>query len=327
VVGLGRRAFLAAACLAGCATEPANEPVALPGQPQRWRTLQGGFLAPALPSGLQAPPRPGIGVTPMAGTGMFVRWAAPAALALRGTDLLVADAGTGRLWRADAMGNQISAIQGAAVNRQTALALGPDLSAWVLDPGTRQLLRFGRDGRLLQSQHLGAAAGAPLSLALADGGLTLLLADGVGASWTELRGVGGVARTLVPESASSLRISGVDALAAGSDSVFVLDKLLAVVHQVSREGAVLHTLGRGELLQPVALAVDRLQRCYVWDAQDASVKRLSGLAGSAPAQRWSAAELGVQQIGGIAVDGLTLAVSDILAASVVLHSFAHEAAP
>jgi hypothetical protein len=90
---------------------------------------------------------------------------------------------------------------------------------------------------------------------------------------------------------------------------------------------VMQTLGRGDLLQPVALAVDRLQRCYVWDAQDASVKRLSGPSGSAPAQRWSAAELGVQQIGGIAVDGLTLAVSDTLVGSVVLSSFAHEAAP
>jgi hypothetical protein len=253
-----------------------------------------------------------------------VRWTAPGALALRGADLLVADTGSGRLWRADAMGNQITAIAGAAVNRQTALALGPDLSAWVLDPATRQLLRFGRDGRLLQSQHLNAAAGAPRALALADGGLTLLLADGVGASWTELRGVGGVARTLAPERASGLRISGVDALAAGADSVFVLDQLLAVVHQVSREGAVLQTLGRGELLQPVALALDRLQRCYVWDAQDGSVKRLQP---GGALQRWSAADLGVTQIGGIAVDGLTLAVSDALAGSVVLHSFAHEAGP
>ena len=40
-----------------------------------------------------------------------------------------------------------------------------------------------------------------------------------------------------------------------------------------------------------------------------------------------AAELGVQQIGGIAVDGLTLAVSDTLTGNVVLLSFAHEAAP
>ncbi len=321
---LQRRAFLAAACLSGCATEPANEPVARPGQPQRWRTLQGGFLAPALPGGLQMPPRPGVGLPPMAGNGMFVRWNSPAGIALRGNDLLLADAGSGRLWRADAMGNQISAIQGAAVNRQTALALGPDLSAWVLDPATRQLLRFGRDGLLLQSQRLAAAAGAPVSLALADGGLTLLLADGVGASWTELRGVGGIARSIAPQREGGLRISGVDALAAGIESVFVLDKLLAVVHQVSREGQVRHTLGLGDLKQPVALAIDRLERCYVLDAFDGSIVRLRG---ADTVQRWTAAELGVQQVGGLAVDGLTLAVSDPISGMVVLNTFAHEAGP
>ena len=318
-----RRLFLAAACLGGCATEPGSEPIALPGQPQRWRTLQGGFLAPTLASGVQAPLLPGVGLPVRPGTGMFVRWMAPTALALRGTDLLVADAASGRLWRAEAMGNQVTGIAGAAVNRQTALALGPDLSAWVLDPATRQLMRFGRDGRLLQSQHLAASAGAPVALALADGGLTLLLADGVGASWTELRGVGGIARSIAPERAGGLRISGVDAVAAGRDSVFVLDRLLAVVHQVARDGQVMQTLGLGELMQPVALAVDRLERCYVHDAQDASIKRLQA---GAPATRWSAADLGVQQIGGLAVDGLTLAVSDSLSGAVVLNSFAHEGA-
>jgi hypothetical protein len=311
-----RRVLLGATLLAGCAGEPLPAPAAAaPGQPLRWRTLQGGFIAPTLP-----PLAPAAG----ARTGMFVRWLAPGAIALAGQELLVADSGHGRLWRAEAGGGYLTGIAGVVVGPQTQLALGPDLSAWVLDPATRQLTRFGRDGRLMQSQHLGAAAGAPRALALADGGLTLLLADGVGASWTELRGVGGVARTLAPERAGGLRISGVDALAAGADGVFVLDQLLAVVHQVSREGAVLQTLGRGDLLQPVAVAVDRLQRCYVWDAQDGSVKRLQA---GASALRWSAAELGVQQIGGIAVDGLTLAVSDALAGTVVLHSFAHEAGP
>lgn len=323
---LRRRLVLAGAgALAGCAADlPAGPPPA-PGQPQRLRTLQGGFLAPVLAGGLLPPPRPGLPLP--AGSGQFVRWVAPAALALRGNDLLVADAGSGRLWRADAYGLQVSALAGAPVGRQTALALGVDGSAWVLDPFARQVLRFGRDGRLLQTLRVGIADGAPVAIALAADGLTLLVADGLGAAWSEHRGVGGVVRQVAPEAEGGQRISGVDAIAAHpaqSGSVLVLDRLRGVVHRVSREGRVQQTLGRGQLRRPVALALDRLGRAYVHDAQDAAVVRLSA---DGEARRWAAAELGVQQIGAIAVDELTLAVADALAGAVVLHSFAHEAAP
>ncbi|MBL8308772.1 MAG: hypothetical protein JNM33_18895 [Rubrivivax sp.] len=319
--GLHRRTLLAAGLgvFAGCAADAPVGPPPPPGQPQRLRTLQGGFLAPVLAGGLPPPVRPGLPLP--AGSGQFVRWLAPAALALRGTDLLVADAGSGRLWRADAYGLHVTGIAGAPVGRQTALALGPDLSAWVLDPFTRQVLRFGRDARLLQTLRVGIAGGAPAAIALAEDGFTLLVADAVGAAWSEHRGVGGVVRQIAPEAEGGQRISGVDALAAGRDGVVVLDRLRGVVHRVSREGRVLQTLGRGQLRQPQAVALDRLGRIYVHEAQDASIVRL---AAGGEVQRWSAAELGVQQIGGIAADEMTLAVADALAGAVVLHSFAHE---
>ena len=318
MVTLSRRALLralglsGAAGLAGCAAAPKTAaPVA--GQPVHWRTIQGGFLAPApLPAG--TPPR--------LPSGMFVRWTAPAAVALRGADLLLADLGTARLWRADLAGNVVTGIAGAPVGVGVALALGPDLSAWVLDPGSRQVLRYSRDGLLLQSQRIGLTTSRPVGLALADGGLTLLLADGAGAQWSEQRGPGGLLITVAPERAGGHRISGVDGLALGRDGVFVLDRLAGVVHRVSRQGAVLQTLGEGELKQPVALAVDRQDRVYVHDALDGSIKRL---AAGAPVQRWTAGVLGVQRIGGLAVDGLMLAVTDALSGSVVLHSFMHEA--
>jgi hypothetical protein len=298
--------------LTGCAAVPEGPPPS-PGQPVPWRTLQGGFLAPTLPA---------VGAPPRLASGMFVRWMSPAAVALRGMDLLVADLGTQRLWRADLSGNAITGIAGAPVSPGVALALGPDLSAWVLDPVSRQVLRFARDGRLLQSHRSGLDTSAPVALALADSGQTLLLADGLGASWSEQRG--GLLRSIDPERSPGRRISGVDGLAPGRDSLFVLDRLAAAVHRVSRQGAVLQTLGQGDLMQPQALAVDRLDRVYVLEGQDGSLKRLSA---AQPMQRWSAAELGVQKIGGLAVDGLMLALTDSLAGAVVVLSFLHEELP
>lgn len=305
-----RRVLLGAAMLAGCAGAPLPAPpAARPGQPLRWRTLQGGFIAPSLP-----PAAPAAG----ARTGMFVRWLAPGAIALAGQELLVADSGSGRLWRAEAGGGYLTGVAGVVAGAQTQLALGPDLSAWVLDPAARQVLRLARDGRLLQTLALPPAMLAPVAMLLADGGATLLLADGMGAQWLELR-PGGIGRTVVPEG-----MGGVDGLAAAPGGLFVLDRLAGAVHQVARGGRRLATLGRGELLQPVAIAADRLGRVYVHDAQDKSLKRLQP---GAPVQRWTAAALGLQRIGGLAVDGLLLAVSDPPAGQVQLLSFAHEAPP
>ena len=320
MVAAERRAALVAAGLAGslglsglCACAAASGgSAAASGLPLHRRTLQGGFL-----------PRKTAGKDDAAGpsNGMFVRWMVPGALALRGTDLLLADVGTARLWRADITGSAIIEVEGAPVGAQMSLALGPDLSAWVLDPPARQVLRFARDGRLLQRHHVGADVGRPVALALAPDGTTLLLADAAGASagWAELAVSGGPPRRVAPARAGGQRLGGVDALAVGRGGVFVLDRAAGAVHRVSRRGAVLQTLGVGDLQRPLAIAVDEQDRVYVHEGQDGSIKRL---AAGWPTRRWSAADLGVEQIGGLAVGAGLLAISDAQAGTVVLHSLA-----
>lgn len=291
--------------VAGCAApQGALQPPAAKGTPVLWRTLQGGRLSAPAPA-----------------AHMLVRWLSPAALALRGLELLVTERSPPRLWRVDLAGDVIIAMADVPVGPGTMLALGPDLSAWVLDPASRRVLRVARDGRLLESRPIDLATPSPAALALADGGATLLLAGGAGAQWSEQRSSRDFVRAVAPEREGGQRISGVDALALGQRGVWVLDRLAAAVHEVTRDGRVLRTLGRGDLMQPVALGVDRLDRVYAHDAQDHSIRRLSA---DAPAQRWTAAMLGVQRIGGLAVDGLTMALSDPLAGAVLLYSLASE---
>lgn len=299
--------------MTGCASLDQPDPPAAPGTAAGllpWRTLTGGFLAAALP-----PP----GGPPGLGSGMFVRWMSPSALALRGQDLLVADAGTGRLWRADIASSAITGVAGAPVGPGTALALGPDGSAWVLDPGAGRVLRFGRDGRLLQTHRASIALPAPVALALADGGATLLLADGLGAQWMEQRSPASVQRPVLPRTAGDTRLSGVDGLAVTADAVIVLDRAAGLVHVASRDGLVRRSLGAGELKRPVAVAVDRPGRIYVLDAHDHAVCRF-GTDGAV--RRWLPRELGVTRCAAIAVDGLTLALADDLGGRVVLHRLA-----
>lgn len=312
-----RRSLLAAlASLAACASEapdaaaPARaEPLLAP-----QRSVNGGFLAP---------PTPGVGV-PARPSGMFAKLASPGALALREQELLVADVATGRLWRADLFAGTFTAVADAPVGPQTALALGPDGSAWVLDPAARRVLRFARDGRLLQTWRAEREVANPVAFALADQGATLLLADGAAAAWSEQRGPGGIVQMVRPVAPvrDGARVSGVDALAPAPAGLFVLDRLAGVVHLVGRDGAVLDTLGRGVLKQPQALAADRFGRAFVIDGAGLVVLQ----AGAVPRQV-ALATLGVRRPGGIASDGAQLAIADALTGQVLLFRIGRGDAP
>ena len=47
-----------------------------------------------------------------------------------------------------------------------------------------------------------------MAVALADGGATLLVADGMGAQWSEQRGASGIVQKIAPQSDSGARVSG-----------------------------------------------------------------------------------------------------------------------
>lgn len=297
-----------AGAVVGCASSaPAGDGTAA--QPPV-RTFIGGFLAPA-PSAITLPgmlPRPNMA------SGMFVKLQAPTALALSGFDLLVADMATGRLWRADLIMQTLAPVAGAPVGPNTVLLLGADRSAWVLDAPARQVLRFAVDGRLMQTWRSGA--GSPVGMAVLDGGASLVVADSTWGQWFELRSGGAVALPVQPRRSDGTRIGAIDAVAMGKAHLFVLDRTAGLVHRAQRDGEVIETLGAGVLGQPSTLVVDRFDRAWVLDGQGRSLTLLAS--GQAPVVR-SAADLGVQLIGGVAVDDRSLAVSDRLVGQVLIH--------
>jgi hypothetical protein len=176
--------------------------------------------------------------------------------------------------------------------------------------------RYARDGRPMQTLRIDGALANPAGFALASGGATVLVADAGVQQWAELRPVGTFAVAVRPADAQVRPVTGVDAIAVAGESVFLLDRNAAVVHVAQRSGLVTGRLGEGVLKQPVAIAADRAGRVFVVDAQDRSVKVLSP---NAATLEFDAAQLQVQQIGGIAVDERFLAVSDRLVGQVVIH--------
>lgn len=302
--------------LGGCAGDPTADPASAPatgGTPRfatPTRMFLGGFMAP--PSALQ-PTRPG--------TGMFVKLRAPTALALRGQELLVADSATAQLWRADLILNTLMPVPGAPVGPGTQLELAADYSAVVLDPGARQVLRFGRDGKLQQTFSTRTAAPSPSTLVMVDGSLTPLVGDATLGQWAELRSGGSVALAIRPHRGDGRAAARVDAMAAHRSGLFVLDRLAASVHRVDRQGLIGQSWTHPELAFGGTLAVDRDARIFVADAQG---RHLLVLTPGGEPRLLPAVELGVQQIGGMALDDRTLALSDRLVGQVVLYTLQPE---
>ena len=321
---LTRRTSLAGlsglAVLAGCASGDAGSSDAsatskpAPSRPRGpvTRTITGGFLSP---------PSPVFGVPARPGTGVFARLVSPAALALRGSDLLVLDRGLQRLWRVDIPLGTMSAIVGAPTDPGTAFALGGDLSAWVLDGFGSRVLRFARDGRLMQTLRLAAPLASPGSITLLEGEATLLIAAG-SSRWVEMRTLGGIATEVGLRSDDGAALVGqADAVASSGREVFALDRAAARVLVARRDGTVIARLGEGALKQPQAIAADRDGTAYVLDSFDRSVKRL---ARDGRVSTLEARDLGVTQPSGIAVDERWLAVADGVSSQVVMQLMPRE---
>jgi hypothetical protein len=295
-------------CLAGCAVLglPAAAPAAGPA-PEGRRSMGGAYLARPGPNG------------PAGASSMFARWGPPSALAILGPDMLVADPQTARVWRVDLQRQTMRGMAGVGVALGLLLALGPDRSAWVLDAPARQVLRFAHDGRLLRTLRLPLELLPPQAMVLADDAGTLLLADGLGAQWVELRGDAAEPRWVVPRRPDGRSVGSVDALAVRGDAVYLLDRHHGVVWHAGRDGRVAGAIGHGELLQPRALAAGAGGRLLVHDAGDACLKLLQG---NAVVAKFDADALGLAEIGPMASDDAWLGVADAQNGPVMLYPFA-----
>jgi sugar lactone lactonase YvrE len=301
-------AAAAVAALAGCAAAidaarpaPANSSALL----TPWRVVDGGFLAA---------PRPLTGAPAQPGSGAYVRLVSPAAIALRDNELLIVDAGAGRVYRYDLAIGTLMPIAGAPASIDTRVALGADLSAYVLDAAARRVLRFARDGRLLQTFRSESIGANPTDLALAPDGVTLYVADRTLAQVVAFRAAGAIAVPIVPRADES-RVAGIRALACGRRGVYLLDEHAGAVLLMAPDGATLARFGQGRLTAPSALAVDRGERIYVAEAQRGELKVFSG---GELAQTFDARALRLRSIGALASDGDAVAIADPVAGAVAL---------
>lgn len=263
-----RRLTLSLACaplLVACAGAPLEAPPAVrDGTPRTlstlsltpWLSLTGGRLVAGVD-------RTG---TPAAGAGAlgFTRFVRPVALAARGAELVILDAGAGAAYRYDAALSQMSALRNVPVHPGTQLALGADFSLYVIDQPGRRVLRVARSGQVVAT-YGGVDLQRPVDVAVDDARGLVFVADGGFNQVLAFHALGGAATIIHVRGGEGARVQAVGHLALGPDAIYVTDPLCRCIGRLGYNGGVISAFGEGALGAPGPLAVDRFQRVFVID--------------------------------------------------------------
>ncbi len=249
--------------------------------------------------------------SPQAGALGFTRFIRPLALAARGGEVVIFDAGAGTAYRFDPAQNLMTAIRSVPVPAGTQLAMGADYSLYVIDQPGRRVLRVGRNGQVIASYSDAVNLQRPVDVAVDDARGLVIVADGGYNQLVAFHALGGASYLISLRTAE--RVHAVGAIALGADAIYVSDPLCRCVARVGYNGGVLGSFGHDVLGLPGALAVDRYQRVFVVDQFDRTLKvfERGRLIDSVPARR-----LGVQQIDDVWIDDSMLYVADGLSGRV-----------
>lgn len=255
--------------MTGCATAPREPPPALSGGAARapgapgtlsltpWLSLTGARLVAGVDrTGTPAPSAGGLG---------FTRFIRPLALAARGGEVVVLDAGAAVVYRYDAALSQMSALRGVPVQQGAQLALGADHSLYVIDAPGRRVVRIARNGQVVASYADSANLQRPVDVAVDDARGLVFVTDGGYNQILAFHALGGAATVIHVRGTEGMRLQAVGHLALGSDAIYVTDPLCRCIGRVGYNGGVLNTFGQDALGAPGPLAVDRYRRVFVVD--------------------------------------------------------------
>ncbi|MBI2313872.1 MAG: hypothetical protein HYU77_15345 [Betaproteobacteria bacterium] len=204
--------------------------------------------------------------------GGYVRYLHPSALAASPDGVYVADAAQGELTRYDPLTDRAVAVPGARVDAQTRLATGADRSLLVLDPASRRIQRFDRQGRLQQAFRVGPELAAPVDIAADPGRGLVYVADRLFNRLVVYHPLGQAAVLVYPKVEGGQTLQGISALGIGADGIYLVESLRGRLVVFGPEGGMNYASPDRMLVDAVAIAVDRRGRAFVLDRGENSVK-------------------------------------------------------
>lgn len=243
----------------------------------------------------------------MASHGEFVKLIFPSAIAATGLDLFVADSGQGALLRIDTVTHTVARLSALPPLAGVRIAAGPDGSVYVVRPDRAEVSRFTREGQPLGTFASHFEILRPADLVVEPTLNRVWIADAAGGVFA-FHPSGRMGRPLVGRGDGfALPDEGATVLAAGPTGVVGIDMRCPCLLVFDPDGRVVASFGEGELVNPVALAVDHHRRSWVLDRGDGRLKVFEdGLL----AFSVSAGRLGLTDLTAIAIDHQKVYLAD-----------------
>lgn len=257
--------------------------------------INGGFLAKLDVNGLPVPGE----------TGGFAPLVFPSALASRGTDLYIADSGARKLYRFNTAMQVMGEISGETILPWTRLQVGADQSLYVLDTTQGIIRRYPPQGQPVHVLGEQSAMTSLDSFVITEGG-EIIASDNLNRRLLTFNALGGPGWPVTSPAIES-GVPVLAAMASAGNSVYAIDSRCACVLALDDAGQVAGVIGRGELVQPQELAVDRSGHIFVSDQGNRMLKVF--LHGKLIAS-YAASSLQFTEITALAVEGDTLYIAD-----------------
>ena len=235
----------------------------------------------------------------------YLSLVSPSALAVRGSDLYVADSGSRKLIRIDTITQVMAVVPGVDAMTWTRMQVGADLSLYVLDSTRARILHFTRGLQPLQTLGDSSASLSLDGFAIDEFLGNIIASDRLGQRLVMFSSIGGPAAPL--NLFSSGFVPSLVELTSAGRTVYAIDRACPCIAAIYNQGNTVERIGEGLLQQPRSLAADRHGRIFVSDATDRSLKIF--LRGDLVASL-SAQKLGVTELSALAVDEDVLYIAD-----------------
>ena len=191
----------------------------------------------------------------------------PVAAVARNNILYVVDAVHRQVFRYDQAKLSMVRFADTASGTASSLTVGPDLSLYVAEVGTGEVMHYSWDGRPLPSFRHETALRQPVGVVVDDAGGQVFIADSLYNHVVVFNGLGRALAILRPEEAQSI-----ESMARGPEGLYLADRLGRQVVVMALDGTDLYAFGNDVLKMPHAIAVDRFNRVYVSDDFDNTIK-------------------------------------------------------
>ena len=210
------------------------------------------------------------------GGGDTVRFINPVAVGGVKDQMLVVDAGAHAIYRYNITTHSIQSLGqagGQFLGDPMGIAVESDLSFYVADPVGKQVLYFDANGNLIRRFADAANLARPIDIAVDEVRGQIFVADGSYSHIVIFSKTGQAMSAIGSRGQGPGKFRAITAIAKGKDSLFVADRLELPLQEIDIiTGAYRFSIGRGQIIWPTAIIVDKRNRIFASDRSDNTIK-------------------------------------------------------